>query len=201
VPQRSKPWCNALDALNLTKDATTKQCEWERGVGELYKGVRTFQSAKREPPNSGMEYLYSPFPLLAVMSKTCTSRTVHGALVDCPRLNSNGKNAKSTTVRGACWATVRQKPADRPRVGRGPSAGPPELHTVLSSFEVNFGPSALDPWTVCPEAILLENLCQKPQILNKTQRPMDCPPHSWKLIFLEIFNETRRSTRAAHCSI
>jgi hypothetical protein len=116
VPQRSKPWCNALDALNLTKDATTKPSEWERGGGELYKGVSNFQSAKREPPNSGLEYLYSPFLLLAVMSKTRTSWTVHDALTDCPHLNSNGKNAKSTAVRGARWAeqTVHQDPADCP---------------------------------------------------------------------------------------
>jgi hypothetical protein len=29
----------------------------------------------------------------------------------------------------------------------------------------------MDPQTVCPEAIFLEKLCQKPYILNKPQRP------------------------------
>jgi hypothetical protein len=94
-------------------------------VGELYNGVWTFQSAKREPPNPGMEYLYSPLPLLAVMSKMCTLRTIHDALTDCPRLNSNGKNVKSTTVRVArrVGQTVRQDLADCPPGPRGPSAG------------------------------------------------------------------------------
>jgi hypothetical protein len=109
--------CNALEALNLTKNATTKPSEWERGEGELYKGVWTFQSAKSASPTPGMEYKYSPFPLLAVMGKTHTSRTVRDALADCPRLNSNGKNAKSTAGRTDRWAgrTVRQDPADCPR--------------------------------------------------------------------------------------
>jgi hypothetical protein len=52
----------------------------------------------REPPNPGMEYLYSLFPLLAVMSKTRTSLTIRDALTDCPLLNFNGKNVKSTAV-------------------------------------------------------------------------------------------------------
>jgi hypothetical protein len=127
VPPRSKPWCNALEALNLTKNATTKPSEWERREGELYKGVWTFQSVKRASPTSGMEYLYSPFPLLAVIGKTRTSRTVRDALADCPRLNTNGKNAKSTPVRSGRWAgqTVRQDPADRPPGPRGLSAGRP----------------------------------------------------------------------------
>jgi hypothetical protein len=38
------------------------------------------------------------------MSKTRTLRTVRDALTDCPRLNSNDKNAKSTAVRDARWA-------------------------------------------------------------------------------------------------
>jgi hypothetical protein len=53
-----------------------------------------FQSAKRDSPSPGLEYIYPPFPLLAVMGKTRTSRTVRDALADYPRLNSNGKNAK-----------------------------------------------------------------------------------------------------------
>jgi hypothetical protein len=58
------------------------------------------------------------------MSKMRTSRTVCDALTNCSCLNSNGKNAKSTAVRGARWAgrIVRQGPADRLRVGRGLSA-------------------------------------------------------------------------------
>jgi hypothetical protein len=151
VPQRSKPWCNALEALNLTKNATTKPTEWERGEGRLYKGVWTFQSAKRTSSTPGMEYLYSPFPLLAVMGKTRTSQTVRDALADCPRLNSNGKNAKSTDGRSGRWAgrTVRQDPVDCPCGPRGLSAGRPrtsarstELHVVLLGFEENNGPSA-----------------------------------------------------------
>jgi hypothetical protein len=72
-------------------NATTKPSERVRGEGELYKGVWTFQSAKRTSPTPCMEYIYSPFPLLAVMGKTRTSRTIRYALADCPHLNSKGK--------------------------------------------------------------------------------------------------------------
>jgi hypothetical protein len=50
------------------------------------------------------------------------------------------------------WATriVHGYAADR-------SPGPPELHTVLSGFEVNNGPSASNPRTVRLEANFLEN--------------------------------------------
>jgi hypothetical protein len=34
----------------------------------------------------------------------------------------------------------------------------------------------VDPQTARPEEIFLEKLCQKPQILNKLQRPADRPP-------------------------
>jgi hypothetical protein len=149
VPQWSKPWCNTLEALNLTKNATTKPSEWERGEGEVYKGVWTFQSANRSSPTPGLEYLYSPFPLLAVMGKTRTSRTVRDALADCPRLNSNGKHTKSTAGRTGCWAgwIVRQDPADHPPGPRGLSAGRPRTvcpvhRAVCYASEENNGPSA-----------------------------------------------------------
>jgi hypothetical protein len=117
-----------------------------------------------------MEYLYSPFSLLAVMSKTRTSRTVRDALADCTRLNSNGKNAKSTAVRGVRWAgrTIHQDPVDCPPGTRGLSALSTRAHPVLSGFEVNNGPFSMDPRTVRPEANFLEKLCQKPQVLNKS---------------------------------
>jgi hypothetical protein len=77
-----------------------------------------------------------------------TSRAVRDDLTDCPCLNSNGTNAKSTVVRVACWVgrTVHQDPADCPPGRSGLSAraprtvrrwpadrqpGPPELRTVL----------------------------------------------------------------------
>jgi hypothetical protein len=118
-------------------------------------------SAKKEPPNLGSEYLYSPFPLLAVMSKMRTSQTVRDDLTDCPRLNSTGKTRSQQLLEVpvgpgglSAWAlrTVRGHDADRP-------PGLPELHTVLSSFEVNNGLSAIDPRTV-------------------RHRPTDCPPGS-----------------------
>jgi hypothetical protein len=165
VPQRSKPWCNALEALNLTKNTMTKTSEWERGEGELYKGVWTFQSAKRTSPTPGLEYIYSPFPLLAVMGKTRTSRTVHDVLVDCPRLNSNGKNAKSTAGRTNRWAgrTVRQGHVDRPPGPRGLSAGRSQtvrsVHRAAPCCVKNNRPSAWGPRIVRPEAHFLENFC------------------------------------------
>jgi hypothetical protein len=50
------------------------------------------------------------------MGKTRTSRTVRDALADCLRLNSNGKNAKSTAGGAHRWVgrTLRQGHADRP---------------------------------------------------------------------------------------
>jgi hypothetical protein len=72
--------------------------------------------------------------------------------------------------------TVRQGPTDRPREGRGLSTLSTRAHPVLSSFEVNNGPSALDPRIVCTKANFLEKLCQKPQIFNKSQKHADRPP-------------------------
>jgi hypothetical protein len=119
-----------------------------------------------------------PFPLLAVMSKMRTSRTVRDGLMGCPRLNSNGKKAKSTVVRETRWAgrTVRQDPADHPRVGRRPSVWSTRAAHHSVWFEVNSRLSAVNPRTVRPEVIFSKKLCQKPQIINKLQRPVDRPP-------------------------
>jgi hypothetical protein len=124
VPQRSKPWCNALETLNLTKNATTKPSEWERGEGEIYKGVWTFQSAKRGSPNPGMEYIYSLFPLLAVMWKMRTSRTVR---VWIPMVKTRSQQMSEVPVGSGRLSartpqTVRLGPADCLRAGRAPSA-------------------------------------------------------------------------------
>jgi hypothetical protein len=84
------------------------------------------------------EKLSQPGHGVFILPLPVTSRYVKNVyLADCPRLNSNGKNTKSTTVKGARWArrTVRLGPAER-------LPGPPELHTVLSGFEVKNGPSA-----------------------------------------------------------
>jgi hypothetical protein len=135
----------------------------ERGEGELCKGVWTFQSAKSNSPTLSLDYIYSPFLLLAVMGKTRTSRTVRDALADCPRLNSNGKNAKSTAGRTGHWAgrTVRLGPVDCPRAGRGPSALSTKLHPVLFGSEESNGPSARGLWTVRLEAYFSRKLLPK----------------------------------------
>jgi hypothetical protein len=131
--------------------------------GRALQGNMNLSKCQERASEPGLGVFILPLPLLAVMSKMCTSRTVHDALTDCPHLNSKGKNVKSTTVRVDRWAgrttartprTVRGLPVDSP-------PGPPELHTVLSSFEVNYEPSVVDPRTVRPEAIFLEKLCQK----------------------------------------
>jgi hypothetical protein len=168
----SKPWCNALEALNLTKNATTKPSEWERGEGELYKGVWTIQSAKRASPTSAMEYICPSFPLLAVMGKTVPrgpampSRTV---LIWIPTVKTRSQRLSEVVVGlGGLSArtprTVRVGPADGPREDRGPSTRSTELHAVLFGFEENNGPPAWGPRTVCLEAHFLENFCQKTQI-------------------------------------
>jgi hypothetical protein len=176
-------------SISLNMQPLSQVCERERS-GRALQGSTNLSKCQERLSQPGHGVFIPPFPLLAVMSKMRTSRTVRNALADCPRLNSNGKNAKSTAVKGVCWArrTVRQDPAD---------ALSTRAHPVLSSFEVNNGPSALDPRTVCPEANFVEKLCPKPQILIKSQKPADCPPkgpdcppNTWKLFFLKIFNET-----------
>jgi hypothetical protein len=114
--------------------------ERERGEREFYKGVWTFQSAKRASPTPGMEYIYSLFPLLAVMGKTRTSRTVR---VWIPTVKTRSQRLAELAVGladrppGPCgpsaWAprTDRLGSADCPRAGRGPSARSIELHPVL----------------------------------------------------------------------
>jgi hypothetical protein len=74
--------------------------------------------------------------------------------------------------------TFRLGPVDFPPGPRGLSAGrrgPSTRSTraahVLSSFKENN-----DPRTVRLEANFLENLCQKTQILYKSQKPADRPP-------------------------
>jgi hypothetical protein len=92
-----------------------------------------------------------------------TSRTIRDGLTDCPRLNSNGKNAKSTVVRVARWArqTVRQGLADHPRVGRGPSTRSTRAAHHSVCFEINSGQSAVDLRTVRLEEIFLEKTLPK----------------------------------------
>jgi hypothetical protein len=116
------------------------------------------------------------------MGKTRTSRTVRDAFADCPRLNSNGKNLKSTAGETDHWAgqTVRQDPTDRPLGPRELSAGRPRtvrpVHRAAPCSVKNNGPSAWGPRTVRLEAHFLENFCQKSQILNKYQKPADRLP-------------------------
>jgi hypothetical protein len=143
-----------------------------------------------------LEYKYSPFPLLAVRHKTHASRTVRDTLADCPRLNSNGKNARSMAGAAAGWAgrTVRQSHADRPPGLRGLSAGGPwtvrPVHRASPRFVANNGPSAaprgpsawsrrtvrLVPADRPPGSTFSRHLLQKTQVLNKNQQPTDRPP-------------------------
>jgi hypothetical protein len=93
--------------------------------------------------------------------------------------------------------TVHQGLADRPRVGHGSSTRSTRAVHHSVCFEVNFRTSAVDPRTVRPGATFLEKLCQKPKILNKSQRPADRPHHIIKPTFLKIFNETFLSNEIA----
>jgi hypothetical protein len=91
-------------------------------------------------------------------------------LADCPRLNSNGKNAKSTTGGTHRWVgrTVRQGHADRPPGPRGLSAERPRTVRLVPRAAPcsvkNNRPSAWGPRTVHPEAHFLKNVCQKSQM-------------------------------------
>jgi hypothetical protein len=117
VPQRSKPWCNALEDLKLTKNATTKPSEWEMR-GRALQGSMNLSKCQEKLSQLGHGVFILPLPV--------TSHYVKNAyLADCSRLNSNGKNAKSTAIRGARWAgqTVRQDLADCPPGPRRLSAG------------------------------------------------------------------------------
>jgi hypothetical protein len=134
--------------------------------------VWTFQSPKRGSPNPGMEYLYSPFPLLAVMTKTQTSRIVR---VWIPTIKTQsqwlsewpvGPGGLSTrTLR-----TVRQGLTDRPRVGHRPSAWSSWAAHGSVWFEVNFGLSALDPRTVRSEVIFSQKTFPKTSDFKKTSK-------------------------------
>jgi hypothetical protein len=148
-----------------------------------------------------LEYKYSPFPLLAVRGKTRTSRTVREALADCPRLNSNGKIAKSTNGVTARWAgrTVRQGHANRPPGPHGLSAGGPRtvhpVHRAAPRSVTNNGPSAgprgpsvlstrtvrLDPADRPPGSVFSRKLLPKTKVLNKNQQPTDRPPEGPEL--------------------
>jgi hypothetical protein len=135
--------------------------------------------SKCQESNPGNGVYIPPFPLLAVMGKTRTSRTVRDALAGCPHFNSNGKNAKSTAVRSGRWAgrTVHQDPADYLRGPRGPSVSRPRtvrpVHRAALCFVKNDGPLSWGRWTVRLEAHFLENFCQKSQILHKYKKLAD----------------------------
>jgi hypothetical protein len=119
--------------------------------GRVLQGSIDLSKCQEGLSNPGHGVYILPLPLLAVMSKTRTSRTVRDALADCPRLNSNGKNAKSTAGgTGRCAGrTVRP------------------VHRAAPCSVKNNGPSAWGPRTVRPEAYFLKNFCQKSQTLNK----------------------------------
>jgi hypothetical protein len=120
------------------------------------------------------ERLSQPGHGVFILPLPVTSRYIKNAyLTDCPLLNSK-VNCCQRCLLGR--RTIRQGPADRPREGRGLSALSTRAHPVLSSFEVNNGPSGIDPRTVRPEANFLEKLCHKPHVLNKSQKPAECPP-------------------------
>jgi hypothetical protein len=95
------------------------------------------------------------------------------------RVEFQWENVKLTTVRVAHWTgrTIRQDPADCPPWPRGKAAdrppGPPELHTVLSSFEVNYGPPAVDKQTVRLKAIFPKNFAKT---LDIKKTSMACGP-------------------------
>jgi hypothetical protein len=116
VPQRSKPGCNALEALNLTKDATTKPSEWEIGVGELYKGYEPFQSAKRGTPNRDIGYIY---PLPTQLAVLCWKQFKTGSADIRPTLGVQSASQlqwleKHVRVDRYRERTVRHQGADRP---------------------------------------------------------------------------------------
>jgi hypothetical protein len=128
-------------------------------------------------------------------------------LADYLRLNSNGKTAKSTSVRSDRWAgrTFHQDPADCPRVDHGPSARSTELHSILLRItDRPPGVRGLSAW----KRIFSKTFAKKSQILNKYQKPadrppkgLDCPPNTWKLIFLKnpFTKRNRHSSKYNTC--
>jgi hypothetical protein len=170
VPQRSKPWCNALDALNLTKDATTKQCERERS-GRALQGSMNLSKCQEGASQPGHGVFILPLPV--------TTRYVKNAyLTDCLRLNSNDKNTKSAAIRVACctgW-TVRKDFANCPRVGCGSSAQTSWAAHGSVWFDVNFGPSALDPWIAARKRFFSKNFAKNLRYKIKLKVPTDRPP-------------------------
>jgi hypothetical protein len=75
-------------------------------------------------------------------------------------IGTGGLSARTPRTVRLGPADVRRQTADvhRQTADRPPS--PPELHTVLSSFEVNNGLSAIAPQTVRLEAIFSKNIAK-----------------------------------------
>jgi hypothetical protein len=113
----------------------SKREEWESSTREY----EPFKVPREALPTRAWS-IYTPFPLLAVMSKTRTSRTVRDGLTDCPRLNSNGKKHE---VKDCQSCPLHQ--AGRPPGPRGPSAWTSRAAHRSVWFEVNFRLSAVDP--------------------------------------------------------
>jgi hypothetical protein len=140
--------------------------ERERGEGELYKGVWTFQSAKRDS-NPGLGVYILPLPV--------TSRYGQNAYLADSAMPSRTVRVWIPTVK------MRSQRLAKLTVGPGgPSARTPwivrPVHRAAPCSVKNNGPSAWGLRTVRLEAHFLEKFCQKSQILNKYQKPADRPP-------------------------
>jgi hypothetical protein len=139
--------------------------------GRALQGSMNFSKCQARASQPGLEVFILPLPVNSHYVKKCvprglsvmpsqtvrvwipTVKTRSQWLLEWP-VGLGGLSARTPRNFLLGRRTVCGKAVDRP-------PGPPELHTVLSSFEVNYGPSAVDPRTVHSEAIFLEKLCQK----------------------------------------
>jgi hypothetical protein len=130
--------------------------------GRALQGSMNLSKCQERASKPGHEVFILPLPLLAVKSKrvphglsAMPSRTVR---VWIPTVKTWRQLLSELPVApGGLSAmtprTVHHGLTDRPRVGRRPSAQTSRVAHNSVCFEVNFKLSALDPWTVLPEAI------------------------------------------------
>jgi hypothetical protein len=138
--------------------------------GRALHGSIDLSKCQERLSNPGLGVYILPLPV--------TSRYGQNAyLADCPRLNSNYKNAKSTAGRTGHWAgrTIRKDPADRSPGPRGLSAGRSRIVRPVHRAP----PCSLwFRWIKDRprEARRLSTWKRIFQILNKYQNPADRPP-------------------------
>jgi hypothetical protein len=171
--------------------------------GRALQGSMDLSKCQERLSNPRLGVYILPLPVTSRYGQNAYLAAVRDALAYCPRLNSNGKTRSQRLARptvGPSWPfartprTVRLGPADCTRAGRGPSIQSTEMHLVLLRItDRSSAVRGLSAWKRIFSKTFAKNLVYEINIKNpRTVHPKgpDCPPNTWKLIFLKVFNET-----------